>query len=132
MSYLLDTTTCAFYLRGRFQIRERIREVGRDTVFISEITVAELLYGAHASPRLAHHLELANRFIRGVRTLHVGPILDRYAREKARLRRAGTPVGDFDILTGVTAVAHGLAMVSDNERDLGRIDGIELVNWVQR
>ena len=42
------------------------------------------------------------------------------------------PVGDLDILIGVTAVEHGLTMVTDNERDRGKIAGIELVNWVRR
>ncbi len=120
MTYLLDPNICVFLLRDRFDIGERIREVGGGQVVISEITVAELTYGAYLSNRPAHHLAVLQGFLSATRILPVQSVLDRFGAEKARLRRAGTPVSDFDILIGVTAVEHGLTMVSDNERDLSK------------
>ena len=46
MQYLLDTSICVFYLRGKLNLAEIIQEKGRQNFFISEITVAELRYGA--------------------------------------------------------------------------------------
>lgn len=43
--YLLDTNICVFFLRGKYDIDQRIKQVGWDNCYISEITVAELKYG---------------------------------------------------------------------------------------
>jgi tRNA(fMet)-specific endonuclease VapC len=45
--YLLDTDISVFYLRGRYNLNQKLKEiVGYDNCFISEITLAELKYGA--------------------------------------------------------------------------------------
>ena len=49
MQYLLDTSTCIFFLRGNLNLAELIREKGLKNCFISEITVFELKYGAENS-----------------------------------------------------------------------------------
>ncbi|MFC6100383.1 PIN domain-containing protein [Olivibacter domesticus] len=49
MQYLLDTSICVFYLRGKLDLARIIREKGRSNFFISEVTVAELRYGAENS-----------------------------------------------------------------------------------
>ena len=53
MKYLLDTDISVFYLRGKYNINQKLKEViGYDNCFISEITLAELKYGAELSERL--------------------------------------------------------------------------------
>ncbi len=42
MQYLLDTSICVFYLRGKLELARIIKEKGRENFFISEISVAEL------------------------------------------------------------------------------------------
>ena len=53
------------------------------------------------------------------------------ANEKARLRKAGTPVDDFDLLIGATAVANKMILVTNNFKHFDRIDGIDLINWAE-
>jgi len=48
-----------------------------------------------------------------------------YAKEKARLRKAGKLIDDFDILIGVSAVANNLVLITDNQKHLSRISKIE-------
>jgi len=55
--------------------------------------------------------------------------LDVYAKEKARLRRAGLLVDDFDILIGSTAVANSMIMVTNNVNHFNRIDKITIEDW---
>lgn len=43
--YLLDTNICVHFLRGKYNLLDRIREVGLENCCISEITYAELLCG---------------------------------------------------------------------------------------
>lgn len=60
-------------------------------------------------------------------------VLDLYAKEKVRLRLAGTPADDnFDLLIGCTAVKYGMIMVTENIKDFKNIQGIQLQNWIQR
>ncbi len=44
--YLLDTNICIFLLRGKYNVDKKMDEVGLENCYISEITVAELKYGA--------------------------------------------------------------------------------------
>jgi tRNA(fMet)-specific endonuclease VapC len=39
MRYLLDTNICVFFLRGKMNLDEIIKEKGKENCFISEITV---------------------------------------------------------------------------------------------
>jgi tRNA(fMet)-specific endonuclease VapC len=49
MKYLLDTSICIFFLRGKLDLDLYIKEKGRNNFSISGITVAELRYGAENS-----------------------------------------------------------------------------------
>ena len=49
MQYLLDTNTCVFFLRGKLNLDDIIRDRGRENCFISEITILELRFGAENS-----------------------------------------------------------------------------------
>lgn len=49
-----------------------------------------------------------DNFLTGVQILPIFHSLDLYAKEKARLQKAGTPIDDFDLLIGVTSVTHRL------------------------
>lgn len=43
--YLLDTNICVFLMRGDAHLQQMVSEVGPANCFLSEVTVAELLYG---------------------------------------------------------------------------------------
>lgn len=47
--YLLDSNICVYILRGKKRMSEQLKKVGWLNCCISEITVAELLYGAECS-----------------------------------------------------------------------------------
>lgn len=51
MKYLLDTNICIFLLRGEYNVDKKIDSVGLENCYISEITIAELKYGAELGRR---------------------------------------------------------------------------------
>ena len=105
--YLLDTNICIFLLRGKYNVDKKMDEVGLENCYISEITVAELKYGAELGNRqgLVRRMQSLDEFIASVRVLPISETLDLFAKEKARLRLAGTPADDnFDLLIGCTAI----------------------------
>lgn len=124
---------CVFFLRGKFNLDELIKEKGRENCFISEITVAELRYGAENSddPNKSH--KSVDIFLSGLSIIPIFGSIRRYAKEKVRLRKIGKPMHDeFDLMIGVTAIENKLTLVTDNLKDFERLDGIKIENWFKR
>lgn len=70
-----------------------------------------------------------------VNQLTILPIFDSintYGKEKARLRKKGTMISDFDLLIGCTATEKKLIMVTENIKEFKRISNIKIENWIQR
>ncbi len=63
-------------------------------------------------------------------TVYIFNSLDIYAHEKARLRKAGNMLDDFDLLIGATAISNNLTLVTRNTSDFNRLNGIEIENWI--
>ena len=132
MQYLLDTNICVFILRQKFGVGERMLQAGVSNCFISELMYAELLYGAECSDNPEKNKTLIGRFLSRIRVIPIKDAIPLFAKEKARLKKDGTLVEDFDLLIGATAVKEGLTMVTENTRHFQNIDGIQLDNWVVR
>jgi tRNA(fMet)-specific endonuclease VapC len=129
--FLFDTNICIYYIKGKYFLNERFSKVSRESRFISEITLAELKFGVYNSQNPTANAGVLKDFLSGVNILPISPTLDFYAVEKARLRKLGTPVDDFDLLIGACAVVNDLCLVTNNENHFLRIKGITLENWVK-
>ncbi len=117
-------------MKGKFNLSEKFDQaVGN--CFISEITLAELKFGVENSEKPEKNRRALNDFLTGVQLIPIFHSLDLYAIEKARLRKAGTPIDDFDLLIGVTSVSHNLTMVTNNTDHFKRITGINLQDWTK-
>lgn len=133
MQYLLDTNICVFFLRGKFKLDELIKEKGRENFFVSEITVAELRYGAENSDDPVKSHKSVDDFLNGLSIIPMFGSIRRYAKEKVRLRKTGKPIHDeFDLIIGVTAIENKLTLVTNNLKDFERLDGIKIENWFKR
>ena len=133
MQYLLDTNICVFFLRGKLNLDDLIKQKGRENCFISEITVVELRYGAENSDSPAKIHKAVDAFVNGLSIIPIYGSIRRYAKEKVRLKKIGKPMHDeFDLLIGVTAVENKLTLVTDNVKDFERLDGVKIENWFKR
>lgn len=128
--YILDTNICIYLSKGLFNLSAKIEDVGIDNCFISEITVAELKYGAANSNFPEKNMEKVNIIQQIFTTVYIFNSLDIYAHEKARLRKAGNILDDFDLLIGATAISNNLTLVTRNTSDFNRLNGIEIKNWI--
>ena len=129
--YLIDTNTCIYYIKGKFELKKKFEKADPENCFISEITLAELKFGVENSEKKEKNQKALDNFLTGVKIVPIFHSLDLYASEKARLRKAGTPVDDFDLLIGVTSVTHNLTMVTNNTDHFKRIKGIALEDWTK-
>jgi len=132
VKYLLDTNICIHFLRGKFGLIEKFEELGPENFALSEITLAELVFGAENSTNPKKNLELIEIFTNQVIILPIFNAIYIYGKEKARLRAKGLMISDFDLLIGCTAVDKDLIMVTENLKEFERISGIEIENWVKR
>jgi len=93
------------------------------------MTLAELKFGVEKSEKPEKNKKVLDNFLTGVQILPIFYSLDLYAKEKARLQKAGKPIDDFDLLIGVTSVTYKLTMVTNNTNHFKNISGIELEDW---
>ena len=103
--YLLDTNICIYLLKGLFDLDQKIEMVSTNNCFLSEITIAELKYGAYNSDFPQKNLEKINQLQQLFTVIPIFNSLDIYAIEKARLKKIGRILDDFDLLIGATAIS---------------------------
>ena len=127
--YLLDTNICIYFLKGQFELHRKIEEIGEENCYLSEITIAELKYGAENSKQKEQNRKNYEEFQGKFNILPVFPALDIYAKEKARLKTKGRIVDDFDLLIGATAIFNNLTLVTRNVNDFDRLNEIVIEDW---
>jgi tRNA(fMet)-specific endonuclease VapC len=132
MEYLLDTNICIHYFKGQFGIKERIEKIGFKNFAISEITLAELVYGAEKSQQKEKNMKVVENFAEKIEILSILSSLKIYGKEKARLRSIGKIIGDLDLFIGSTAIVNDMIMVTRNTREFERLDGIRIENWIDQ
>ncbi|MEH1863227.1 MAG: type II toxin-antitoxin system VapC family toxin [Nostoc sp.] len=131
MNYLLDTDICIYWLNGRQPVRNKLLAVGWDEICICVITAAELYYGAYNSNRVSENLGNAEEFIQNLPVLPLtDPALRKYGELKAKLRRIGQTIAEFDLLIASVAVAENYTLVTNNIRHYSRISNLQLENWI--
>lgn len=128
--YLLDTNVLSDLVRyPQGSIAERIAVIGEDRLCTSLIVAAELRYGAakRGSDRLTAQL---NAVLDALDVLPLEPPVDAiYGDLRAKLERTGNLIGPNDLLIASQALALDCILVSDNQREFSRVEGLALENW---
>ena len=97
---------------------------------LSVITYGELVYGAEKSQfREQARRQLAE--LAGLLTVMELPLRagEFYGSIRAALAARGDMIGNNDLWIAAHAKAAGLILVTNNEREFRRIDGLEIQNW---
>lgn len=127
--YLLDTNACLDFLLGRSaRVAARIgRAFG--TLTVSAVTAAELAVGNRTSAQPEQDARALDIFLVGVA---VAPFDAEAAVTYGSVVRATTMRrGSFDRLIAAHALALGLTLVTNNERDFADIAGLKVENWAR-
>ncbi|MBK8806336.1 MAG: type II toxin-antitoxin system VapC family toxin [Bacteroidales bacterium] len=132
MRYLLDTNICIHFFKGKYNLAEKIEKEGINNFAISEITLAELVFGAENSMYPEKNHKIVEVFTKQITILPIFDSILIYGKEKARLRKSGTMISDFDLLIACTSVEKDLIMVTENVGEFERIANIKIENWITR
>ncbi len=130
--YLLDTNICIYIARHHPPgVRKRFASLRPGEAAMSMITYGELRFGAEKSQQPQQALERLERLAELI-PAEAPPLAaaEHYARLRARLERAGKPIGGNDLWIAAHALAEGLILVTNNMPEFQRIDGLRVENWV--
>lgn len=106
---------------------------GYGEVFISAVTVSELLVGVHRADTDARRVRRA-AFVEAVLTrVGVLPFTHEVARIHAEvfatLAKKGQLIGAHDLVIASTALYHGFPMLTGNITEFGRVEGVRVLSW---
>lgn len=129
--YMLDTDTCSYIMkRSSTLVLNRLQAVPVADVCISVITKSELLYGVEVSPRRTQDADALAAFLPYVEVLDFpDDAATHYARIRADLKTRGELIGANDLFIAAHARSLGLALVTNNTAQFGRVKGLALENW---
>jgi len=129
--YILDTDTWIEYFHRRNGVEKHIAATPADQIYVSEVSIAELTYGALHSKAVEKHLQETQAIQDAFTVLPLGDWARDYAEIRQALTSKGLVVGDFDILIAVTARHYGLTVVTHNIKHFSQMPDIKCVDWVE-
>jgi tRNA(fMet)-specific endonuclease VapC len=118
-------------MKGMYGLDKKLKSINAENCYISEITLAELKFGVENSKNPEKNNLALLDFLAEIQVLPIFEAIDFYAKEKARLRKIGRTIDDFDLLIGSTAVKLNLTMVTNNVAHFENISNIKLENWIK-
>jgi tRNA(fMet)-specific endonuclease VapC len=129
--YLLDTNICIYIRQKRPEVvLRRFQKLRPGEAALSVITYGELLYGAAKSQQRLAALERLHELIRLLPALPLPETAaDAYGRIRAELESKGEMIGNNDLWIAAHAVAAGLTLVTNNEKEFRRVRGLKVRNW---
>jgi tRNA(fMet)-specific endonuclease VapC len=127
---LLDTDHCIAILRKKLDLRERVSP--DEELATTAISVAELTHGANRS---IHREDNLARLEVLLSALIILPFDEAAARRfgvlKAELENRGEPLDNLDLQIASIALENNLPLVTHNTRHFNRLNGLQLVNWLE-
>ena len=102
-----------------------------DGVFISVVTVSELLMGVHRADneaRRKRRSEFVEAILAGVSVLDFTiAVARRHAHLYAQLSQQGRLIGAHDMIIAATALHHNLSLLTDNVEEFSRVPGLRVI-----
>ncbi len=130
--YLLDTDICIHLRTGRARKAvQKLSGLSEGDAVLSVISYGELAFGAEKSTSPKAKDRLAELVVRlPVLGLPADAGLH-YGRFRHRLEAADEIIGGNDLWIAAHAAAAKLILVTANEREFRRIDGLKVENWAR-
>ena len=128
---MLDTDICIYIIKRKpLHVLKRLELIQPDQLSMSAITFAELMNGAKKSQRLEANISRLNA---------LGEILEicsfdqqaavAYGDVRSSLEKRGEVIGPHDLLIAAHALSLDRILVTNNEREFKRVEGLKVENW---
>ena len=133
LRYMLDTDTCSYAIKLKQPTLLAKIQTGleNDTLAISVVTRAELLYGLALVPQATSLKKAVLAFLDYIPCLEWPvPAADYYAKSRCEQKLSGKPIGYMDTLIAAHAVAENLILVTHNTKHFEQIEGLKMEDWL--
>ncbi len=129
--YLLDTNICIYIRQQRPEaVLRRFRRLRPGEAALSVITYGELLYGAAKSTQRTAALERLRELVQLLPALPLPETAaETYGTIRAELESKGEIIGNTDLWIAAHALASGLMLVTNNEKEFRRVRRLKVQNW---
>ena len=131
--FLLDTNICIYIRQERPEpVLRRFRRLRPGEAALSVITYGELIYGAAKSARREAALERLRELVHWLPALPLPEsAAEAYGTIRAELAAKGEMIGNNDLWIAAHAMAAGMTLVTNNEKEFRRVHGLKLQNWAR-
>jgi tRNA(fMet)-specific endonuclease VapC len=131
--YMFDTDISSYIMkRSHDNVLRRLQKVPVGDVCISAITKSELMFGVQVSPRAQQDQAALDAYLRHVLVLdYPDEAALHYAQIRADLKLRGSMIGANDLLIAAHARCLGLTLVTNNTREFGRVQSLNIENWTK-
>jgi tRNA(fMet)-specific endonuclease VapC len=131
--YLLDTDILSYIARGEHDaLAQKVRSIAPEAMGMSVITRGEIEFGLVNRPVRQSTAKRMRSLFETIKTLELpARAASHYCDVRFLLQRAGTPIGNNDLWIGCHALAGGLTVVTNNEREFRRVPGLSVENWIR-
>jgi tRNA(fMet)-specific endonuclease VapC len=130
--YLLDTNICIYIAKHNPPaVRERFSLHGADELVMSVVTLGELRFGAEKSQSRERALAVITQLESALQIASLPEAAGaHYGQIRAALQLRGEMIGNNDLWLAAHARAEGWILVTNNEREFTRVEGLQVENWV--
>ena len=131
--FLLDTNICIYIRRRRPPgLLARFERLKLGEAVLSVITYGELIYGVEKSQFREQATKQLAELAGLVPIMALPPQASEfYGAIRASLEARGEIIGNNDLWIAAHAKAAGLTLVTNNEREFRRIQGLKIHNWAE-
>ena len=131
--YMLDTNICIYIAKHQPpQVKARFERLKPGQLVMSAITYGELRYGASKSKQRARALAQLEELVQDIPVESLdSKAAEAYGEIRAALEMQGRLIGNDDLWIAGHAMALGVTLATNNEREFGRIVGLSLENWTK-
>jgi tRNA(fMet)-specific endonuclease VapC len=132
LKYLLDTNICIYIAKQKpINVLKRFETIAVGDVAMSTITYGELLYGANKSAQSQKSLAKLESLSHFIPPLPLSTdVASHYGKIRSQLESKGTPIGNNDLWIAAHALALDVVLVTNNQREFQRVNGLMVENWV--
>lgn len=131
IQFLLDTNIVIYTMKSRPpEVREKF-ERHQDQICVSSVTMMELYYGVERSSDTQRNLKVVEGLVARMACIDYDIEAASHTAEiRAQLASAGKPICPYDAMLAGHARSRGLILVTNNQREFERVEGLRLANWV--
>lgn len=131
--YVLDTNICIYIRQERpKKVLDRFRRLPPGSAAISVVTYGELIYGVRKSPDPDQAMLVLDELTALIPVLPMAVDVARtYGVIRSDLAARGELIGNNDLWIAAHVRSLGLTLVTNNEREFHRVDGLSIENWAK-